>query len=69
MPTNIEYTGDNSVLINSRDPAMAEIVTKIINGNRKLPLIVFTGLFSESIVSHAFTGESIIFFNPERKNL
>lgn len=57
------------MFVKRREPAIADIVTKIIRGNKKLSLVAFTDLFSESIVSHAFTGENIIFLNPERKNL
>ena len=68
-PTKMENTVDNSVFVKINDPATAEIETRIINGNKKLSLITFTFLFSESIVSHAFTGLRIMFFNPIKKNL
>ena len=57
------------MFVKRSEPAMAETVTRITSGNRKLFVINFTVLFSESIVSQAFNGEKMIFFNPERKNL
>ena len=38
------------------DPAIADIATRIVSGNRKLFLVSLSGLFSEYIDSHAFAG-------------
>jgi hypothetical protein len=62
--TKMEYTRDNSELEKINDPIKAETETRIIKGKRKQFLTILTELFSESIVSHAFTGFRIIFFIP-----
>jgi hypothetical protein len=62
IPVSIEYTPDASALVYMSDPAKADIETSTIRGNRRLFLMEFTDLFSESIVSQAFTGSVRMFF-------
>jgi hypothetical protein len=56
-------------LVKSNDPARAAAETSRIKGNKNPFLIALTDLFSESIVSHAFTGSIMISFSKKSKNL
>jgi hypothetical protein len=68
IPISSEYAKESSVLININDPAIAATDTSRVSGSRRLFLIIYMGLFSESIVNQYLEGLKRIFFIPVRRN-